>query len=236
MVGILLYSLQIYGDFAGYSNIARGSARLLGFDLMRNFRHPYFSASVTEFWQRWHISLSSWLRDYLYIPLGGNRHGVRRTYVNLMATMLLGGLWHGASWNFVLWGALHGVYLAGHRLITARRQAAGRRQLPTSAGIAITFPLVAVTWLTFRLTDMAALGEYLEGLTRWGSGDVVALFPVVMLLLIVLLIDLPQHDTDNEMALLNRSPATKGALAGTAIVLLILSGGGLDTPFIYFQF
>ena len=236
VAGILLYSLQIYGDFAGYSNIARGSARLLGFDLMRNFRHPYFSASVTEFWQRWHISLSSWLRDYLYIPLGGNRHGVRRTYVNLMATMLLGGLWHGASWNFVLWGALHGVYLAGHRLITARRQAAGRRQLPTSAGIAITFPLVAVTWLTFRLTDMAALGENLEGLTRWGSGDVVALFPVVMLLLIVLLIDLPQHDTDDEMALLNRSPATKGALAGTAIVLLILSGGGLDTPFIYFQF
>ena len=108
VVGILLYTLQIYGDFAGYSNIARGSARLLGFELMRNFRHPYFSASVTEFWQRWHISLSTWLRDYLYIPLGGNRRGVRRTYVNLLATMLLGGLWHGASWNFVIWGGLQG--------------------------------------------------------------------------------------------------------------------------------
>ena len=110
--GLVLYGIQIYNDFAGYSEMARGSANLLGFELMRNFRHPYFAVNISDFWQRWHISLSTWLRDYLYIPLGGNRKGRLRTYVNLWLTMLIGGLWHGASWNFVFWGALHGTYLA----------------------------------------------------------------------------------------------------------------------------
>ena len=109
--GVLLYAVQIYNDFAGYSDMARGSARLMGFTLMRNFRHPYFATSMSDFWKRWHISLSAWLRDYLYIPLGGNRRGSARTYLNLMATMLLGGLWHGANWTFVVWGGLHGAYL-----------------------------------------------------------------------------------------------------------------------------
>ena len=115
-IGLVLYAVQIYGDFSGYSKIARGSAMLLGFDLMRNFKHPYFSQNIAEFWQRWHISLSSWLRDYLYIPLGGNRKGQIRTHINLFATMLLGGLWHGASWNFVFWGLLHGLYLSVYRI------------------------------------------------------------------------------------------------------------------------
>ncbi|MBT6050955.1 MAG: MBOAT family protein [Candidatus Scalindua sp.] len=115
-IGLILYSVQIYGDFSGYSKIARGSAMLLGFDIMRNFKHPYFSQNVAEFWQRWHISLSSWLRDYLYIPLGGNRKGQIRTHTNLFITMLLGGLWHGASWNFVFWGLLHGLYLSVYRI------------------------------------------------------------------------------------------------------------------------
>jgi D-alanyl-lipoteichoic acid acyltransferase DltB (MBOAT superfamily) len=236
IAGVMLYALQIYGDFAGYSNIARGSARLLGFDLMRNFRHPYFAASVTEFWQRWHISLSTWLRDYLYIPLGGNRLGQRRTYINLMATMLLGGLWHGASWNFVVWGGLHGIYLAGHRLVTARRVANGLRVWSRAAGVAATFPLVAVTWLTFRLTDMSAVGDYVQGMTRLAIGDLSALFPVVVLGALALLIDLPQHQAEDEFVVLRRAPAVRGALAGAAVVLIILSGGGLDAPFIYFQF
>ncbi len=119
-VGLLCYSLQIYGDFAGYSNIARGSAMLFGFDLMRNFSHPYFATNITEFWRRWHVSLSTWLRDYIYIPLGGNRKGPLRSYVNVLVTMLLGGLWHGANWNFILWGGLHGIYLSLHRLIRPR--------------------------------------------------------------------------------------------------------------------
>ena len=103
-VGLVCFAVQIYGDFSGYSDIARGVSKLLGIELMTNFRQPYFSTNPSEFWRRWHISLSSWLRDYLYIPLGGNRNGPRNTYRNLMLTMLLGGLWHGAAWNFVLWG------------------------------------------------------------------------------------------------------------------------------------
>ena len=108
---LILFSIQIYADFSGYSNIARGTAKILGFELMKNFEQPYLSRNITEFWRRWHISLSSWLKDYLYISLGGNRKGEYRTYLNLFITMLLGGLWHGASWNFVIWGGLHGLYL-----------------------------------------------------------------------------------------------------------------------------
>jgi len=236
LAGIALYTLQIYGDFAGYSNIARGSARLLGFHLMRNFRHPYFSASVTEFWQRWHISLSTWLRDYLYIPLGGNRSSVRRTYVNLMLTMLLGGLWHGASWSFVIWGALHGVYLAIHRAITARREASGRPSLSRPIGVMITLPLVAFTWLTFRLTDVGLIGDYVAGLLRFSTGELSELFPVVFLALLLLVIDLPQHQMDDEFALLRLSPSEVGIRAGAAALLIVFSSGGIDVPFIYFQF
>ncbi|MDJ0961379.1 MAG: MBOAT family O-acyltransferase [Acidimicrobiia bacterium] len=236
LAGVALYTLQIYGDFAGYSNIARGSARLLGFDLMRNFRHPYFAASVTEFWRRWHISLSTWLRDYLYIPLGGNRGKVRRTYVNLMLTMLLGGLWHGASWNFVIWGALHGIYLAIHRALSTRREAAGRAPWPRAAGIAVTLPVVAMTWLTFRITEFSVFGEYLAGLTRWSSPDFAALVPVMLLALILLVIDLPQHETDDEFALLRQPVVGVGVRAGAAALLLVFSAGGADVPFIYFQF
>src|SRR3954447_8805355 len=113
--GALGYAIQIYCDFSGYSDMAIGSARMLGFRFMENFQMPYSAVTITEFWRRWHISLSSWFRDYLYIPLGGNRSGVARTYINLMITMVLGGLWHGASWNFVFWGALHGAALAIHK-------------------------------------------------------------------------------------------------------------------------
>jgi alginate O-acetyltransferase complex protein AlgI len=127
LFGLYCFALQIYADFSGYTDIARGVARLIDFELPENFNQPYFAANITDFWRRWHISLSTWLRDYLYIPLGGNRHGTWKTYRNLFLTMLLGGLWHGASWTFVVWGGLHGVYLAVHKLMldTARvRQAA----------------------------------------------------------------------------------------------------------------
>ena len=112
-LGVVAYSIQIFCDFSGYSDMAIGVAKMIGYDLPENFNMPYLSASITEFWRRWHMTLSSWLKDYLYIPLGGNRKGRARTYINLMLTMLLGGLWHGASWNFVLWGGAHGLALAG---------------------------------------------------------------------------------------------------------------------------
>jgi D-alanyl-lipoteichoic acid acyltransferase DltB (MBOAT superfamily) len=116
------FAVQIYCDFSGYTDIARGVAKCLGFDLILNFNQPYFARNPSEFWQRWHISLSSWLRDYLYIPLGGNRHGEWATYCNLMITMLLGGLWHGAAWNFVLWGAYQGAILCAYRALAPPRR------------------------------------------------------------------------------------------------------------------
>ncbi len=149
ITAVLCYTLQIYCDFSGYSDIAIGTSKIIGFDLPENFNMPYLATSVTEFWRRWHITFSQWLRDYLYIPLGGNRRGRLRTDVNLMLTMLIGGLWHGASWTFVVWGALHGVALAVHKLW--RRVGI---DLPAVVAWAITFVFVCVTWVFFRATDV----------------------------------------------------------------------------------
>ncbi len=154
LVGVWAFAFQIYGDFSGYSDIARGSAYLLGIDLPENFNQPYFSRSVTEFWRRWHISLSTWLRDYLYIPLGGNRGGEGRTYRNLLLTMLIGGLWHGAATTFVIWGGLHGLYLIGERRFTSpwpRRTTAGPGCCAaTWCEPCVTFQLVCLAWVFFR--------------------------------------------------------------------------------------
>ena len=133
LVGAYAFALQIYGDFSGYSDIARGSSRLFGIELLRNFDQPYLSRNITMFWRTWHISLSTWLRDYLYVPLGGNRRSKIATYRNLLLTMLLGGLWHGASWTFVIWGGLHGLFLAVHRAFSARARAAAPVGGPTGA-------------------------------------------------------------------------------------------------------
>lgn len=150
-LGVIAYALQIYCDFSGYSDMAIGVAKMFGYDLPRNFCLPYLSGSVTEFWRRWHITLSTWLRDYLYIPLGGNRHGRLRTHFNLFLTMLLGGLWHGASWNFVIWGALHGAALIAHRGV---RAALGRgREVPYALAAPFTFLFVIVCWVPFRSTS-----------------------------------------------------------------------------------
>ena len=156
-VGILAFSLQIYGDFSGYTDIARGTSRLFGIELVRNFRQPYLSRNITEFWRTWHISLSDWLHDYLYIPLGGNRGPRLRTYRNLMITMLLGGLWHGASWNFVVWGGLHGLYLIVDRALGRVEHRGARRPilLSDSPAILFTFTVVTLTWVFFRAADLS---------------------------------------------------------------------------------
>ncbi|MDH3307593.1 MAG: MBOAT family protein [Acidimicrobiia bacterium] len=235
MAGLLLYSIQIYGDFAGYSNIARGSAMLLGFDLMRNFHHPYFARNVADFWRRWHISLSTWLRDYLYITLGGSRQGKMRTYVNLAVTMLLGGLWHGASWNFVLWGGLHGTYLAVHRaFIQGRREAGG---LATKAlSMAFTFTLVSFTWLPFRLQEPSAVFDYLRGVFAFSADGFGSLVVVAVLYGLILLVDIPQAVTDDEYWLLQWRLVPRLAMTGATIVAIVLAAGGQAAPFIYFQF
>jgi len=166
--GVVAYAFQIYFDFSGYSDMAIGLGLMLGFRLPINFRSPYRSASITEFWRRWHISLSSWLRDYLYIPLGGNRGGVRLTYRNLLLTMLLGGLWHGAQWTFIAWGAWHGGLLALERLLGKGETSSWR-----SARVAFTFVLVLISWVFFRAESLSAAGQYLTALV-WPQGDAAA--------------------------------------------------------------
>ncbi len=164
--GVAAYAFQIYFDFSGYSDMAIGLGLMLGFVFPKNFDSPYKAESITDFWRRWHISLSTWLRDYLYIPLGGNRRGPRRTYVNLALVMLLGGLWHGAAWNFVLWGGLHGLLLAAERM-------RGRRGLfavlPRPLRVAGTFGLVLISWVFFRADDLTAALRYLG--TMLGLGE-----------------------------------------------------------------
>jgi alginate O-acetyltransferase complex protein AlgI len=182
-VGLLAYTLQIYCDFSGYSDMAIGSARMIGYDLPENFRMPYFSRNITEFWRRWHMTLSQWLRDYLYIPLGGNRRGTTRTYVNLFLTMLLGGLWHGASWNFVAWGALHGVALAVHKLFTGRT---GRR-MPALLGGLCTFLFAALCWIPFRAATFGTTVTFARRLFSAEPG-VTFISPIVVALALLVLV------------------------------------------------
>lgn len=164
--GVTGYAFQIYFDFSGYSDMAIGLGLMLGFVFPKNFDSPYCSQSITEFWRRWHISLSTWLRDYLYIPIGGNRKGPIRTYVNLLAVMLLGGLWHGASWNFLIWGGLHGSLLALER---GMGKAAGYARLPAPLRIAVTFVILLVTWVFFRAPDLTGAGAYLSSMAGLGE-------------------------------------------------------------------
>ncbi len=170
------FAFQIYCDFSGYSDIAIGCAQIFGVDLMENFRTPYLAKTITEFWRRWHISLSTWLRDYLYIPLGGNRHGVAKTYRNLMLTMLLGGLWHGASWNFVIWGLLHGIFLSASRMTLPLRDAVTERlRVPVLARnmvrTVVTFHLVCLAWVFFRAVTLDDSMTIVRGWlsTDWGT-------------------------------------------------------------------
>jgi alginate O-acetyltransferase complex protein AlgI len=155
---VISYAVQIYCDFSGYSDMAIGAARCMGYDFAENFRHPYIATSLSDFWQRWHISLSSWLRDYLYIPLGGNRHGAWKTYRNLLVTMLLGGLWHGAAWTFVVWGAIHGGALALWRFVSGfapTQQSERRNPAQTVLGWFVTMQIVLVAWVFFRSQDFS---------------------------------------------------------------------------------
>ena len=162
ILGAIAFGLQIYGDFSGYTDIAIGAALILGFKLPINFNKPYFATSPSDFWRRWHISLSSWLRDYLYIPLGGNKKGSKFTYANLMIVMFLGGLWHGASWNFIIWGVLHGSYLAVHKILVNKFPSlANNLFFKTKGGkiisIFVTQYFVFLAWIAFRVKDVDAM-------------------------------------------------------------------------------
>lgn len=164
LFAIYAFAIQIYCDFSGYSDIARGTARMMGFDIMLNFNLPYLSKSPSEFWQRWHISLSSWLRDYLYIPLGGNRKGFFRTLQNLMVTMLLGGLWHGAAWTFVYWGAFHGLILILYRLLKIRDEWLSQNTFRRVISTVFMFHLICFGWLLFRAQNMTTVFLFLKSI------------------------------------------------------------------------
>jgi len=251
IAGVLLFALQIYGDFAGYSAIARGTARILGFELMENFHLPYLATNITEFWRRWHISLSTWLRDYLYIPLGGNRAGELRAYRNLMLTMLLGGLWHGAAWTFVIWGGLHGFALVLHKLwvrkVGAPRPIVRAAQIPGAVlGWVATMLTVLVAWVFFRAPTLHSATSILAQMWRWEGAyafDLLALpyewGPLELALALLawtLIIDLPYARWGEQTAIL-RWPWPLRALTYAVFVLLLLVGEETaDVPFIYFQF
>ncbi|HMP74751.1 MAG TPA: MBOAT family protein [Kiritimatiellia bacterium] len=240
LLGLYAFAFQIYGDFSGYSDMARGLCRAMGFDLMVNFNNPYFALNPSDFWRRWHISLSSWLRDYLYIPLGGNRLGPRRTYVNLLLTMLLGGLWHGAAWTFVLWGAFHGALLIGHRLLgggDARVPAALPSRLLRRI---VMFHLICVSWLFFRARSMEQIGEMLCGLARWPSAPAPELangFVFLLLLCAPLwVVQVVQERSGDLLAPIRWSFVPRTTLylvIGLALLALGHTGG---QAFIYFQF
>jgi alginate O-acetyltransferase complex protein AlgI len=167
-LAVCLYAAQIYCDFSGYTDMAIASAALLGYRLTDNFAWPYFAANITDFWRRWHISLSTWLRDYLYVSLGGNRHGTLRTYRNLMLTMLLGGLWHGASWNFVFWGFLHGVALAVHKAVARGGGASSSESVFAAASArAATLFWVVLAWVPFRSADFATTVQIYQSMFGW---------------------------------------------------------------------
>ncbi len=159
LLATVLYSFQIYCDFSGYSDMAIGTARYLGFDIGKNFDHPYLSQSVGEFWRRWHISLSSWLRDYVYIPLGGSRVALPRIYLNLMATFLVSGIWHGSTWNFVIWGAFYGAILCAER---ASKGVRDKMKIPAWINVAVTFCLVTFAWIFFRAPNVAGAGTVIK--------------------------------------------------------------------------
>ncbi|MEM6449838.1 MAG: MBOAT family protein [Cyanobacteria bacterium P01_D01_bin.105] len=172
-LAVIAYAVQIYCDFSGYSDMAIGTAKCLGYDIPINFNLPYLSRSITEFWRRWHISLSTWLREYLYIPLGGNRKGKVRQYVNLWLVMLLGGLWHGASWNFVLWGALHGTALATHKFYADAIRSHIRLPKLFYNGLtwAVTFLFVCTTWVFFRAANFSDAFVVLQSMYGWPLAD-----------------------------------------------------------------
>ena len=248
LMGIYGYALQIYCDFSGYSDMAIGIALLLGFRFPKNFDAPYKSATITEFWRRWHISLSSWLRDYLYISLGGNRRGRVRTYLNLLLTMLLGGLWHGAAIRFVLWGALHGAALALHKLwmtLFPRAKATGEQMRPgwRIAGIVLTFNLVCFGWLMFRAESMQTvtlmLHQIFHDFRASTAPQVVAGYAPVFVLIAAgyLLHLLPDAADRAARRLVVGAPLTMQVLLAAAMIWCVMQVKSSDVqPFIYFQF
>jgi D-alanyl-lipoteichoic acid acyltransferase DltB (MBOAT superfamily) len=238
LLGVYGYAVQIYCDFSAYSDIAIGAAMLLGYTFPRNFDQPYRATSLSEFWRRWHISLSSWLRDYLYIPLGGNRGGRARTHLNLMITMLLGGLWHGAAWKFLMWGFLHGIGLALERLFARNRRGGDLSWGPKPIAIVLVFHFVCLGWIFFRARDFASATDFIAGLANWEAAPELAAPLSLILIGLGLLMHFTPRDLIHDFeTLVWRMPgAAVGVACGLFVAVVEAFGLGDAAPFIYFQF
>jgi len=258
VLATVFFALQIYGDFSGYSDMALGAARVLGVDLMQNFRTPYRARSVQDFWHRWHISLSTWFRDYVYLTLGGNRVSPPRWCFNVLVVFLLSGLWHGASWTFVLWGAFHGVWMVASRLSAGGRarlaRACGLDRVPRLHGalqVALTFALVCAGWVLFRARTIADAAAVARGATAgWpvlARGGVAALsaglgltpaglFITVALALLLLLVEARAGDAPPMQLVAQAPPFLRWPAYYVLVSLILVFGVFENAPFIYFQF
>jgi D-alanyl-lipoteichoic acid acyltransferase DltB (MBOAT superfamily) len=236
------FAVQIYGDFAGYTLIARGISRWMGFHLMSNFRQPYLATSPRDFWSRWHRSLSLWLRRYVYFEMGGSRFGLTKTCRNLMITMLLGGLWHGASWHFVVWGGFHGLLLTAEHLWMARRRQVGRtvvRSLPRRcAQVGSMFLVTLIGWTLFRADSVTQIAEVTGAMFSRPFHDpraIAFLIPILTASSLLLAMDLWQEIQGSELVWL-RAPETIRWIAYTMMLFAIIAVGFRPISFIYFQF
>ena len=246
LIGAYAFAWQVYGDFSGYSDIARGSAQLLGFHLTVNFRQPFLAHRLQDFWRRWHISLSTWLRDYLYIPLGGSAHGAWMTSRNLLVTMALAGLWHGANWTFVIFGAIHGVILAVERyLFPAKTKSAILPRAQTPAGAfslwgqrILTFNVLCVSLAFFRATSLSAAVNFLAGLSNfaWRTEYLSAFLMLGLFTLPLFFVDLFQEGGNQEYPFATAPYAIRTVFALFSIVVLALFSGSNLNAFVYFQF
>jgi alginate O-acetyltransferase complex protein AlgI len=240
LFGIVGYAIVIYADFSGYTDIAIGVAKLLGFQFPKNFNRPYAARSIQDFWRRWHMTLSRWLRDYLYIPLGGNRRGERRTYANILITMVLGGLWHGAAWTFVFWGAFHGGLLVAHQL-RERRHAEGAADtwMLALGQRAATFALVCVGWVFFRADSMATAFSLLGRLvTGWWTPSEFVTPLVVVTVAGMLALQLWPRGMGLwlQSGLSRLKPIPLGVVLAFVMLVIVTLGPPGVAPFIYFQF
>ncbi len=237
LIGVYAFAFQIYGDFSGYSDIARGIAKLMGFDLMLNFRMPYFATNPQDFWRRWHISLSTWLRDYLYVPLGGSKGGTFKTYRNLLLTMLLGGLWHGAAWNFVLWGAYQGLLLVAHRRSLGKTKHKIDDTLDVHlVKMFIMFHFTCFGWILFRINSLSDLSILLQNLLIFDGAPLH--WPIAMALLLcpLLLLHYMQERAGNMLVIKEMHPVFRWAAYSIMLGYIMFFGKVDGYDFIYFQF
>ena len=244
-IGVLAFSGQIFFDFAGYSTCAIGVALCLGFVLPQNFNYPYAAIGFSDFWRRWHITLSAWLRDYLYIPLGGNQNGKVKTYINLMLTMLIGGLWHGANWTFVVWGGLHGFYLWIEKFVDdktgkIKAMAASANNTITHFLYALfTFFLVNITWVFFRANTFTKAANIFKSMFGWHKGEplltTIAIIKVVVIIFIMIIVQWLMRNT-KVLDAAHKIPWWLLGIVWAVLLLLLIWSQESSSSFIYFQF